>query len=146
MWFATEKGHFVTHTCEWVTSHTHVNESQHTHVWTSHVTHVWMSNVTHAWMSHVPHVNESRHISEWVKSDVWMRHEHFVRVRGKMFVTQTQNVRTSYIGMSHVRRVNASRTFCSCLWENVRDANTKCSYVISRNESCQTCECVTSHV
>jgi len=49
----------IAHTCEWVMSHTHVNESCHTHMWMSHVTH------TCEWVMSHTHVNESCHTHMW---------------------------------------------------------------------------------
>ena len=59
----------VTHTCEWVMSHTHVNESCHTHMWMSHVTHTceWVMWYTHQ----VQAIVVAQYTQSWVTAPIY---------------------------------------------------------------------------
>jgi len=88
-----------------------MEEACHTYKWfTSHVTHSNESRhmsewvMSHIWMSHVTQMNESRHTYECVMSHIWMRHVTHMNAS-----CHTYEWVMSHIWMSHVTHLNESR-------------------------------------
>ena len=111
---------------------THMNESCHTYEWV--MSHIWMSHVTHMTESCLTHTQVSARFIRWVMCNTRMSHvPHVVTESCLTHIEATGWILAWFVGacdwvMSHTHTHNGE------VW----------SHVTLSDESCPTCDCVTS--
>jgi len=136
---------------------THMNESCHTYEWVmshicmSHVTHMNESCQVYKWVT--SYMNESCHTYEWDMSHIWLSHVTHMNESCPTYVTSHLSIRRFLVrgkavmalirmDMSHMKWV-LSHVWMSPEWVM---SHIRMSHVTHKNETCHTCERVTSRM